>query len=87
MWLIVTTVVRAEAAARKALLDAKDIMRENRTRKNSSKNTSESSQLLVIVWCIAKPFLAHKVGKAVVAGAAGPAGVAAAKKKRKKRNW
>jgi hypothetical protein len=31
------------------LLDAKDIMRENRKRKNSSKNTSKSSQSLVII--------------------------------------
>src|SRR5271155_3322714 len=43
-WLIVTIAIQAEAAAKKALLDAKDVMRENRKRKNSSKNTSKSSR-------------------------------------------
>ena len=59
--------VQAEAAAKKALLDAKDVMRENRKRKNSSKNTSKSSQLLVIILCLANCSLANKADKAAVA--------------------
>ena len=50
---VVTIAVQPEAAAKKALLNAKDVMRENRKRKNSSKNTSKSSQPLVTISCIA----------------------------------
>ena len=74
-WLIVTIAVQAEAAAKKALLDAKDVMRENRKRKNSSKNTSKSSQSFVTFLCIANRSLENKAEKAA----------AAAKKKRKQR--
>jgi hypothetical protein len=78
-WLTVTTVVQAEAAAKKALLDAKDTMRENRKRKNSSKNTSKSPQLLVTVLCLANCSLANKADKAAAVAAG------AAKKKKQKR--
>jgi len=37
--------VQSEAAAKKALLDAKDIIRQNRKRKNSSKNTARLKRL------------------------------------------
>jgi hypothetical protein len=40
--------VQSEAAAKNALLDAKDILRESGKRKNSSKNTSKSSQPFVL---------------------------------------
>src|SRR5271155_3616350 len=80
-WLIVTIVIQAEAAARKALLDAKDTMRENRKRKNSSKNTSKSSQSSVTFLCIANCSLASKADKAA---AVATAATAAAKKKRKR---
>jgi hypothetical protein len=53
-------------------LDAKDVMRENRKRKNSSKNTSKSSQSSVTFLCIANYSLESKADKA-----------AAAKKKKK----
>jgi hypothetical protein len=72
-WLIVTIAVQAEAAAKKALLDAKDVMRENRKRKNSSKNTSKSSQSFVTFLCITNCSLESKAEKA-----------AAAKKKQRK---
>jgi hypothetical protein len=75
-WLVATTVIQAETIAKKALLDAKDVMRENRKRENSSKNTSKSPQLLVIVPCMANRPLANKADKAAAAGAA------AVKKKR-----
>lgn len=73
-------VVHAEAVAKKTLLDAKDMMRENRKRKNSSKNTSKSSQSLVTISYIANRSLASKADKDAAADAA-----AAKKKKRKKR--
>jgi len=42
-WLVATTVIQAETIAKKALLDAKDVMRENRKRENSSKNTTNKA--------------------------------------------
>ena len=83
-WLIVTIVVQAEAAVKKALLDAKDVMRENRKRKNSSKNTSKSSQSFVTLWCTANCSSASKADKAA---AVATAALAASKKKKQKRNW
>lgn len=81
-WLIVTIAIQAEGAAKKALLDAKDVLRENRKRKNSSKNTSKSSQSSVTFLCIANCSLASKADKAV---AVATAAIAAAKKNKKKR--
>jgi hypothetical protein len=77
--------VTAEAAAKKALLDAKDIMRENRKRKNSSKNTSRSSQSFVTILGLANYPLASKADKTAAAAATAAASAAAKKKKQRKR--
>jgi hypothetical protein len=86
-------VIQAEAASKKALLDAKDVMRGNRKRKNSSKNTSKLSQSFVTFLCIANRFSEAKAGKAGKAGkaAAGAAagavaGAGAGASKKSKRN-
>lgn len=71
-------------------MDAKDLIRENRKRKNSSKNTSKLSQLLVTISGLANCLLANKADKAAAAdvaaaAAADVAAAAAAKKKKRKR--
>ena len=51
-------------------MNAKDILRENRKRKNSSKNTSKLPWSFVTTWGLANCPLASKADKAAAAAAA-----------------